>query len=107
MPRRKKQRKLTQADKGRKIIKETKEANVAAVSGYALSELVQYYSEGWRIGNVIELPVRGKHRGFARVEHIVTHRKVWVDGTSLKKLEKVDDSHPQIPGPQRAAVPLQ
>lgn len=107
MPRRKKQqKKVSQADKGREILKETKEANVAAVQGYAIDEPVQYYDGGWRYGHVRELPVRGLHRGWARVEHPLTHRKVWVNGTSLRKLEHADEDS-SLPRPLGAAVPLQ
>lgn len=99
MPRRKKlvktvAQKLTQADKGRVILEETKEANVSAVSGYVIGELVQYYDSGWRAGHIVEMPVRGINRGHARVEHLVNQRKVWVDGTSLKKLEAPDARRP-------------
>lgn len=90
MPRRKKQpEKKTLSQKGREIQKETKEANVTAVSGFAIDEMVQYYDGGWRCGYVRELPTRGKNRGLARVEHLLGRaRPVWVSGTSLKKLEE-------------------
>ena len=102
--RRKKTKKLTQADKGRAIIKETKTANVSAVQGFEIDEPVQYYDSGWRYGHIRELPMRGLNRGRARVENSVTHRKTWVDGTGLLKVVAFEDS--SIPRPKRAAVPL-
>lgn len=87
MPRKKKTTKKNLATLGRAIQKEQKTENVAAVSGFILGEQVQYYDKGWRVGYVKELPTRGLNRGRARIAHMVTERKVWVDGTSLKKLE--------------------
>lgn len=85
--RRKKIKKLSQADKGRAILKEQKAENVSAISGFDIDEMVQYYDDGWRVGRIREMPVRGKNRGLARVEHLLGKRKVWVTGSSLKKME--------------------
>jgi hypothetical protein len=71
---------------GREILKEKKEENIVAVEGFAEGEAVQYYDEGWRFGHICELPIKGLNLGRARVENGVTKRKVWVDGTGLKKV---------------------
>ena len=72
---------------GREIIKEQKEENIVAVAGFTEGEAVQYYDEGWRYGHIVDLPSKGLNKGRARVQHAVTNRKVWVDGTGLKKME--------------------
>lgn len=107
MRRKKIKTKKTQADKGREIIKAEKQANVTAVSGFETGEMVQYYDDGWRVGHIKELPVRGKHRGFARVENLVARqrRQLWIDGSSLKKLERAHEDS-SIPRPLGAAVSL-
>lgn len=71
---------------GREVIKQEKAENIVAVAGFAVDEPVQYYDCGWRYGFVRELPIKGLNKGRARVEHAVTGRKVWVDGTGLKKI---------------------
>lgn len=30
---------------------------------------VQYYDNGWRFGHIREIPIKGKHKGEARIEH--------------------------------------
>lgn len=85
--RRKKIKKLSQADKGRAILKEQKAENVSAISGFDIDEMVQYYDDGWRVGRIREMSVHGKNRGLARVEHLLGKRTVWVTGSSLKKME--------------------
>jgi hypothetical protein len=87
MSRRKKLAKRDLATIGREVLKEQKEENIVAVSGFEVDEGVQYYDEGWRFGHIRLLPIKGLNRGRARVEHPVTGRKVWVDGTGLKKME--------------------
>lgn len=88
MPRRKKvPPKRNLATIGRAVIKQEKADNIVAVSGFEVNESVQYYFDGWRYGHIIELPTRGLNRGRARVENSVTHHKVWVDGTGLRKME--------------------
>lgn len=72
---------------GREVIKQEKAENIVAVAGFTEGEAVQYYDCGWRYGFVRELPIKGLNKGRARVEHSVTGRKVWVDGTGLKKME--------------------
>lgn len=72
---------------GREVIKQEKAENLVAVEGFDIDEPVQYFDDGWRYGFIRELPIKGLNKGCARVEHSVTGRKVWVDGTSLKKLE--------------------
>jgi hypothetical protein len=89
MPRRKKLVKRDLASIGREVIKQEKAENIVAVSGFEIDEAVQYYDDGWRYGHIRELPTKGVNRGRARVEHPVTHRKVWVDGGELKKMEVV------------------
>jgi len=89
MPRRKKlpPKRKDLVDIGREIIKQEKADNIVAVAGFAEGEAVQYYDQGWRYGFVRELPIKGLNKGRARVEHSVTGRKVWVDGTGLKHME--------------------
>lgn len=87
MPRKKVVKRATLSSLGRDVIKQEKAENLTAVSGFNVDEAVQYYSDGWRYGFVRELPVRGLNRGRARVEHSVSGRKTWVDGTGLRKVE--------------------
>jgi hypothetical protein len=109
MPRKKVKTKKpkSQTEQGRELLKEQKQANVTAVSGFAIDEMVQYYDDGWRAGYVRELPVRGKHRGLARVENLVSkkRRQLWIDGTCLRKLERAHEDS-SLPRPLGAAVPL-
>jgi hypothetical protein len=87
--RRKKVVKRDLATIGREVIKQEKAENIVAVAGFEENEPVQYYDQGWRYGFIRELPIKGLNKGRARVEHSVTGRKTWVDGTGLKKMEVV------------------
>jgi hypothetical protein len=71
---------------GREIIEEQRVENLTAVEGFEIGEAVQYFDQGWRYGFVRELPIKGLNKGRARVEHSVTGRKTWVDGTGLRHL---------------------
>lgn len=86
MPRRKKVVKRDLATIGREVIKQEKAENITAVEGFEIGEAVQYYIEGWRYGFVRELPIKGINKGRARVEHSVSGKKFWVDGTGLLKI---------------------
>lgn len=87
MPRKKKEPpKRDLATIGREVLAEQKEENIVAVAGFEVGEAVQYYDEGWRFGHICELPIKGLNKGRARVHNGITDRKVWVDGTGLRKV---------------------
>lgn len=83
---------------GREVIKQEKADNLGAVAGFDIDEPVQYYSDGWRYGFIRELPARGLNRGRARVEHSVSGKKTWVEGTGLKKMVVESSSKDGIGG---------
>ena len=85
--RRKKVVKRDLASIGREVIKQQKAENIVAVAGFDEGEAVSYYDKGWRYGFIRELPIKGLNKGRARVQHSVTGRKTWVDGTGLKKIK--------------------
>jgi hypothetical protein len=73
-------------DIGRDLMEKTRRQNEMMTDQLQIGQTVQYYAEGWRIGNIDRLPIADEKRyGEVRVVHKMTGT-VWVDGRDVRPL---------------------